>query len=83
MARRTVSTVVTVLGYVLFLGLLIAILTQWLNETIAKLEAGVTPIALSDHVVILGWTHRVPTIVSGHADERICWNTVNRALRSN
>ena len=63
-ARRAISTVVTVLGYVLFLGLLIAILTQWLNQTIGELESGVTPVAASDHVVILGWTHRTPTIVS-------------------
>ncbi len=63
-ARRAISTLVTVLGYVLFLGLLIAILTQWLNETITKLESGVTPVAASDHVIVLGWTHRTPTIVS-------------------
>jgi hypothetical protein len=63
-ARRSISTVVTVLGYVLFLGLLIAILTQWMNHTIGKLESGLTPVAASDHVVILGWTHRTPTIVS-------------------
>jgi hypothetical protein len=62
--RRTVSTIVTVLGYVLFLGLLIAILTQWLTSSIAKLESGVTPVAISDHVIILGWTHRTPTIVA-------------------
>jgi ABC-type transporter Mla maintaining outer membrane lipid asymmetry permease subunit MlaE len=36
-ARRTISTVVTVLGYVLFLGLLVAILTQWMNQYIARL----------------------------------------------
>ena len=29
---RSVSTAVTVLGYLLFLGLLIAILTQWMND---------------------------------------------------
>ena len=63
-ARRTISTVVTVLGYVLFLGLLIAILTQWLNGLISGLQSGVTPIALSDHVIVLGWTHRTPTIVA-------------------
>ena len=34
---RTVSTVVTVLGYVLFLGLLVAILTQWMNSWIRPL----------------------------------------------
>ena len=41
---RTVSTVVTVLGYVLFLGLLIAILTQWMNELIARIELGTRPV---------------------------------------
>jgi hypothetical protein len=63
LARRSISTVVTVLGYVLFLGLLIAILTQWLNQLIARLESGVTPVALSDHVIVLGWSQRTPTIV--------------------
>jgi len=58
--RRVVSTIVTVLGYLLFLGLLIAILTQWLDETIRKLESGTTPVRLEDHVIILGWTHRTP-----------------------
>ncbi len=63
LARRSISTVVTVLGYVLFLGLLIAILTQWLVQTITRLESGVTPVVLSDHIVILGWTHQTPAIV--------------------
>ena len=67
-ARRTISTVVTVLGYVLFLGLLVALLTQWMNQFIARLESGVTPVALSDHIVVLGWSHRTPTIV----EELLC-----------
>jgi hypothetical protein len=75
LARRFVSTLVTVLGYVLFLGVLIAILTQWLNDTIEKLEAGTAPVVLSNHVVLLGWTHRTPTIVS----ELLC--TKGRAKR--
>jgi len=62
-AKATISTVVTVLGYVLFLGLLIAILTQWLNQTIEKLESGVTPVALSNHVIVLGWTYQTVAIV--------------------
>ena len=61
---RTVSTAVTVLGYVLFMGLLIAIMTQWLNQWIARLEMGVTPVAVSHHVLILGWTHRTPAIAN-------------------
>ena len=60
---RTVSTVVTVLGYMVFLGSLVAILTQWLKETMSRLESGLTPIATRDHVLILGWTNRTPTII--------------------
>ena len=37
---RFVSTVVTILGYVLFMGSLIAIMTQWLHSTITRLEKG-------------------------------------------
>lgn len=60
---RSVSTLVTVLGYVLFLGSLVAILTQWLNRTIEDLEKGLTPISKKNHVVILGWTTHTPLIV--------------------
>ncbi len=62
-ALRVVSTIVTVLGYVLFMGSLIAILTQWLSRTIRNLESGLTPIAMADHFVILGWTNRTPEII--------------------
>lgn len=61
--RRVVSTVITVLGYVLFLGALIAIMTQWLNSTIRQLEQGLTPIAKRNHIVILGWTSRSPEVL--------------------
>jgi hypothetical protein len=60
---RTVSTVVTVLGYVLFLGLLIAIMTQWMNDWIGKMESGRTSLEIKDHILILGWNHRTPSIV--------------------
>ena len=68
LVRRAVSTIVTVLGYLLFLGLLIAILTQWLDQTIETLESGVTPVTLENHVIILGWTHRTPAIT----EELLC-----------
>ncbi|MEX0891000.1 MAG: ion channel DMI1 [Gemmatimonadota bacterium] len=58
-----VSTLLTVAGYVLFLGALVAILTQWLIEAMEELESGLTPIALNDHILVLGWTNRTPTIV--------------------
>lgn len=61
--RRTLSTVLTVLGYVIFLGALIAIMTQWLNEKLRNLESGLTPIAQNGHILILGWTNRSAAIV--------------------
>ncbi len=62
--RRVISTVVTVLGYVLFMGSLIAIMTQWLNQTIRNFERGLTPIVRRNHILILGWTNRTSEIVS-------------------
>ncbi len=62
-AKRTISTVVTVLGYVIFLGALIAIMTQWLKEKLTELEAGLTPVALNNHFVIVGWTNRTTAVM--------------------
>jgi len=62
-AKATISTVVTILGYVLFMGALIAILVQWLGETMDRLEQGLTPVALDAHFVLLGWTSRTLTIL--------------------
>lgn len=62
-ALRTLSTILTVAGYVLFLGALIAVMTQWLNATMARLESGLTPIAANNHIVILGYSSRTAAIV--------------------
>lgn len=62
-ARRTVSTVITVVGYVLFLGALVAIMTQWLNQTLRRLESGLTPIARDGHVLVAGWTDRTVSVL--------------------
>ena len=62
-ALRIISTIVTILGYVLFMGSLIAIMTQWLARTVRNLENGLTPIAMKNHFVILGWTNRTPEII--------------------
>ena len=61
---RTVSTFLTVAGYVVFLGSLVAIMTQWLNATVARLEAGLTPVKRRGHVLIVGWTNRTVPIVA-------------------
>lgn len=60
---RIVSTLVTLAGYVLFLGVLVAVLTQGLNELIRRLERGLTPISARNHVILLGWPNRLPGIV--------------------
>lgn len=60
---RIVSTLLTVIGYVLFMGTLVAIITRWLISIMHQLEQGLTPVALRNHVVILGWTNRTAPLV--------------------
>lgn len=83
---RIISTIVTILGYVIFMGSLIAIMTQWLNATIARLEAGLTPISMRGHIIILGWTSLTPSIVrelvqSESRVRRFLERTGSRSLR--
>lgn len=61
--RRIVSTLLTVAGYVLFLGALVATMTQWLNATLARLELGLTPVRMVGHIAILGWTDRSAELI--------------------
>lgn len=61
--RRIVSTVLTVAGYVVFLGALVAIMTQSLNSRMRRLESGLTPVATRNHIVVLGWTSRTIPVV--------------------
>ena len=61
--RRIISTFLTVSGYVVFLGALVAIMTQWLTSKMGELEQGLTPVAAKNHIVILGWTDRTPSIL--------------------
>lgn len=56
--RRIASTVLTVSGYVVFLGALVAIMTQWLIARMRDFERGLTPVAMRQHAVIFGWTNR-------------------------
>ena len=63
LARATISTAITVLGYILFMGALIAILVQWLHGTMERLELGLTPVAMDAHIVLLGWTSRTPAML--------------------
>ena len=56
--RRLISTLLTILGYVVFLGSMVAIITSWLNRKIRNLEQGLTPVTSNNHVLILGWTSK-------------------------
>jgi hypothetical protein len=76
--NRTVSTVITVAGYVVFLGALVAVMTQWLNARMERLESGLTPVARNDHVLVLGWTNRTEAIVE---DILLSESRVRRFLR--
>ncbi|MFU8811460.1 MAG: CASTOR/POLLUX-related putative ion channel [Balneolaceae bacterium] len=60
--KRVVSTFLTISGYVVFLGALVAIMTQWLQSKMQQLTDGYTPIAAKHHVVILGDTTRTEPI---------------------
>lgn len=56
--KRLISTLLTLSGYVVFLGALVAIMTQWLIARMRDFERGLTPVDLSGHVVIVGWNNR-------------------------
>ena len=60
---RVISTLLTLLGYVLFMGVLVAVLAQGLNERIKRLERGLSPISARNHIILLGWSNRLPGIV--------------------
>lgn len=60
---RTLGTVVTVAGQVLFVGALVAIMAKWVNDGLGVLESGLTPITGNGHVLILGWTNRTPEVI--------------------
>lgn len=51
---RVVSTFVTVLGHVVFMGSLIAIMTRWLSQTIERFDRSLGPIVMEGHVVTIG-----------------------------
>jgi hypothetical protein len=49
---------------VIFVGSLVASITQWLTQTLRNLERGFTPVVRHDHVLVLGWTNRTPSIIA-------------------
>lgn len=62
--QRVVSTLLTVSGYVVFMGTLVAIMTRWLISVMTNLERGLTPVSLKRHIVVLGWTSRTLPLIT-------------------
>ena len=62
--QRIISTLLTISGYVVFMGTLVAILTRWLIAKMEDLERGLTPVTLKNHLVVLGWSAQTPPLVS-------------------
>lgn len=79
---RSVSTVLTVAGYVVFLGALVAIMTTWLNRFMGQLLSGRSPIFEKDHIVIVGWSSQLHAIIEEmvHAKERVAKRWRKRRL---
>jgi hypothetical protein len=77
---RTVSTILTVSGAVIFLGALIAVMTNALGRFMNHLAQGRSKIFEREHLLILGWHPRIHAIVEEliHSEERV----VNRLGRS-
>ncbi len=72
---RTLALIITVLGYALVTGSLIAILSEWLGRQIRQLERGTTPVSMRHHIVVLGWTERTKPLL------RELWASENRVRR--
>ncbi|SET56790.1 Trk K+ transport system, NAD-binding component [Marinobacter segnicrescens] len=62
--QRIVSTLLTISGYVVFMGTLVAILTRWLIARMDELERGLTPVTLKNHIVVLGWSSQTLPLLS-------------------
>ena len=60
---RTISTILTVVGYVLFMGTLVALMTQWMWRLVRQLEEGRTPLSLKNHIVFAGLDQRTPEMI--------------------
>lgn len=60
---RLVSTFLTVAGYVVFLGALVALMTNWLDRSLTFLASGRSPIFEEGHVLIIGWNERLHALI--------------------
>lgn len=60
---RLISTFLTIAGYVVFLGALVALMTNWLDRSLSFLASGRSPIFEEGHVLIIGWNDRIHALI--------------------
>lgn len=60
---RLISTFLTVAGYVVFLGALVALMTTWLDRSLQYLASGRSQIFEEGHTLIIGWNDRIHALV--------------------
>ena len=60
---RLISTFLTIAGYVVFLGALVALMTNWLDRMLSFLASGRSPIFEEGHVLIVGWNDRLHALI--------------------
>ena len=79
---RVVSTFLTVAGYVVFLGALVAIMTTWLDRLMAFLGSGRSPIFERRHILIIGWNDRIHALVEEvvHSSQRLLDDSAKPAV---
>lgn len=67
---RLTSMVLTMAGYVFFLGALVALMTNWLDRTLQYLASGRSQIFEEGHVLIIGWNDRIHALIEevAHSD---------------
>lgn len=61
--RRVIYTVLVALGLAIFVGALVATMTQWLQQRIRSLERGTTPVPWRGHILVIGWTSRTTSLL--------------------
>jgi voltage-gated potassium channel Kch len=70
---RAVTLIVTIIG-IFLAGALIGLIATALNQKIANLRKGRSPVLERDHTLVLGWSPRLPVILAelviANADER-------------
>ena len=67
---RILGVVLSIAGLAVFVGALIAVLTQWFEAHMEHLSLGLTPVTYEGHFVVLGWTSRMPELVAALLGER-------------